>query len=310
MPIRPRSAGLVAALGAAAALLLTGCGSGAAPAAQQPAGAAAKIPVVTTTNVYGSIASAVGGDRVAVTSLLNDPSADPHNFEATPADATKVADARILVMNGGGYDDFATKLAQAGGGDRKVVDVVELSGLKTAGDAEFNEHVWYSLPTVTKLAETLATDFTAADPAGASTYQAGATAFVEKVKGLQQRVDAIKAKDAGQRVAVTEPVPLYLVEAAGLVNATPPEYSEAVEEDTDPPAAVLQQTLDLFKGTPVRALLLNTQTQTPTTDQVKQAAQTAGVPVVDVSETLPDGQTDYVSWMSSQIDALAAAVNR
>jgi zinc/manganese transport system substrate-binding protein len=309
MSIRTRSAGAVAALSAAAALLLTGCGSGAAPAAR-PAPDAAKLPVVTTTNVYGSIAAAVGGDRVAVTSLVNDPSADPHAFEATPADATKVADARIVVMNGGGYDDFATKLAEAAGGERKVIDVAQLSGLEPAGDAEFNEHVWYSLPTVTKLAETLAADLAAADPAGASTYQAGAAAFVEKVKGLQQRVDAIKAKNAGQRVAVTEPVPLYLVEAAGLVNATPEEYSEAIEEDADPPAAVLQETLDLFKGTPVRALVLNTQTQTPTTDQVKQAAQTSGVPVVDVSETLPEGQPDYITWMGGQIDALAAALNR
>jgi len=309
MSIRTRSAGAVAALGAAAALLLTGCGSGAAPAAPTTADAT-KLPVVTTTNVYGSIAAAVGGDRVAVTSLVNDPSADPHSFEATPADATKVADARIVVMNGGGYDDFATKLAEAAGGERKVIDVAQLSGLKPAGDAEFNEHVWYSLPTVTKLAETLATDLAAADPAGASTYQAGAAAFVAKVAGLQQRIDAIKAKDAGQRVAITEPVPLYLVEAAGLVNATPEAYSEAIEEDTDPPAAVLQQTLDLFKGTPVRALILNTQTQTPTTDQVKQAAQTGGVPIVDVSETLPEGQTDYITWMGGQIDALAAALNR
>ncbi len=309
MSIRTRSAGTVAALGAAAALLLAGCGSGATPAAQ-PTPDATKLPVVTTTNVYGSIAAAVGGDRVAVTSLVNDPSADPHSFEATPADATKVADARIVVMNGGGYDDFATKLAESAGGERKIIDVAQLSGLKPAGDAEFNEHVWYSLPTVTKLAETLATDLAAADPAGASTYQADAAAFVEKVKGLQQRVDAIKAKDAGQRVAITEPVPLYLVEAAGLVNATPEEYSEAIEEDTDPPAAVLQQTLDLFKGAPVRALILNDQTQTPTTDQVKQAAQTSGVPVVDVSETLPTGQTDYITWMGGQIDALAAALNR
>src|SRR5690606_19351710 len=104
-----------------------------------------------------------------------------------------------------------------------------------------------------------------------------------------------------------EPVPGYLVDAAGLVNATPEEYSEAVEEDSDPPAAVLQETLDLFTGDPVRALILNTQTRTPTTEQVERAAQTAGVPVVDVSETLPEGQTDYVTWMGGQIDALAAA---
>lgn len=312
MPIRSRTAA-VAALGAAA-LLLAGCGSGAGPAAGQAAGTS-KVAVVTTTNVYGAIAAAVGGDRVQVTSLVNDAAADPHSFEATPADATKVADARVVVMNGGGYDDFATKLTEAsggsGGGKRSVIDVVALSGLQAPGATEFNEHVWYSLPTVEKLVARLAADLTAVDPAGAAAYQAGAAAFTDKIKGLEQKTAAIKAKNAGRRVAVTEPVPGYLVDAAGLTNATPDEFAEAIEEDTDPPAAVLQATLDLFAGpAPVRVLILNTQTQTPTTDQVRQAAQTAGVPVVDVSETLPAGQNDYITWMGGQIDALAAALDR
>jgi zinc/manganese transport system substrate-binding protein len=310
MTIRSRTAAAALALGAATALLVTGCGSGAAPGPAQPADGTGKVSIVTTTNVYGAVAAAVGGDRVSVTSLVDDPAADPHSFEATPADATKVADARILVKNGGGYDDFADKLAAGGEGERTVVDVVELSGLRPAGSDEFNEHVWYSLPTVAKLAETLATDLGTADPQGAEAYRTNAAAFVEEITGLQQRVTAIEEKHAGQRVAVTEPVPGYLIDAAGLVDATPEEYSEAIEEDTDPPAAVLQRTLDLFAGTPVRALVLNTQTQTPTTDQVQQAAQTARVPVVDVSETLPAGQTDYVTWMGGQIDALAAALNR
>ncbi|SHK70885.1 zinc/manganese transport system substrate-binding protein [Pseudonocardia thermophila] len=306
MPTRSRPAAVLAAVGATAALLLSACGSGTQSA---PAESAATVPVVTTTNVYGAIAEAVGGDRVRVTSLMNDAAADPHSFEATPADAADVAEARVVVLNGGGYDDFATKLVETSG-DRTVIDVVELSGLKAGGDEEFNEHVWYSLPTVAKLAERLAADLAAIDPAGADAYRANAARFTEQVAGLQQRLDAIKARAAGQRVAVTEPVPGYLVEAAGLVDATPAEFAEAIEEDTDPPVAVLQETLDLFSGTPVRVLIVNTQTTTPTTDQVERAAQTAGVPVVGVSETLPEGQTDYISWMGGQIDALGAALDR
>lgn len=145
------------------------------------------MSIVTTTNVHGASAAAAGGDRASVSSLVNDPAADPHSFEATPADATKVADARILVKNGGAYDDFADKLAAGGNGERAVIDVVELSGLKPAGSDEFNEHGWYSLPTVTKLADTPAADLAAADPQGADAYKAGAAAFAEKIKGLEQR---------------------------------------------------------------------------------------------------------------------------
>ncbi|MDN5857657.1 MAG: zinc ABC transporter substrate-binding protein [Pseudonocardia sp.] len=309
MTTRTRTAAAVA-LGAATALLVAGCGSGAASAPAQQPGSGAKVPIVATTNVYGAIATAVGGDRVSVRSLIDDPAADPHSFEVTPADAADIADARIVIKNGGGYDAFADKLTEGGAGERTVIDVVELSGLKPAGGKELNEHMWYSLPTMTKLAERLAGELSAADPEGAAAYQAGAAAFVEKIKGLQQRVTTIKDKHAGERIAITEPVPGYLLEAAGLVNATPAEFSEAIEEDIDPPAAVLQEMLALFTGTPVRALILNTQTQTPTTDQVELAAQTAQVPVVGMSETLPAGQADYLAWMGGQIDALAVALNR
>ena len=111
-------------------------------------------------------------------------------------------------------------------------------------------------------------------------------------------------------MAVTEPVPGYLIEAAGLVDATPPEFAEAIEEDTDPPAAVLAADPGAVRPDPVQALIVNAQTETPTTDQVRQAAQTDGVPIVEVTETLPAGATDYLSWMGGQIDALAAALDR
>src|SRR5919198_1872118 len=278
------------------------------PAAPAAPTQSTPISIVATTNVYGSIAKAVGGDRVTVDSLITDPAADPHSYESSPADAVKVGKAAVVVLNGGGYDDWMRKLVEsADAGNRDVVDVAELSGLKPA-TGEFNEHVWYSLPTVQKLATRLATDLGRVDTANAATYVANAGAFNAKVDDLTARTKPIGQAPPGDRVAVTEPVPGYLIETAGLTNATPEAFSKAVEEDTDPPAAVVQETLALFGDRPVKALVLNTQTETPTTDQVKQAAQTANVPVVDVTETLPEDKPDYLSWMGGQIDSLAAAL--
>ncbi|WP_232661591.1 metal ABC transporter solute-binding protein, Zn/Mn family [Pseudonocardia sp. TRM90224] len=304
--------GATTAAVAIALLTAAGCGSStpsAAPGATP--GGAAGVSVVTSTNVYGSIAEAVGGPNVTVESLITDPAADPHSFESTPADAAKVAKAGVVVFNGGGYDDWMQRLVESAGGQPAVIDVATLSGLKpAAADAEFNEHVWYSLPTVQKLATQLAGELGKVDAANAATYTANASAFNAKIDGLTAKTKEIAAAHPGAQVAITEPVPGYLIEAAGLTDATPGEFAEAIEEDTDPPAAVLQQTLGLFApGTQVKALVLNAQTETPTTDQVKQAAQTAGVPVVDVTETLPAG-SDYVTWMGAQIDALATALNR
>jgi zinc/manganese transport system substrate-binding protein len=295
----PRRALLLTLL---SALLLAACAS---PAAAPPDG---RIPVVTSTDVYGSIVRAVGGDRVAVTSLIDDPAVDPHSYEAPPAAAAAVARARLLVVNGGGYDDFASRLATAP--DATVIDVVTLSGLTAPSGGELNEHVWYSLPTMKTLAGRVAADLGTADPGSAPTFTANAAAFGTRIDGIAAKVDGLQATHTGERVAVTEPVPLYLTAAAGLVNATPPQFSEAVEEDTDPPAGALAQTLALFGADPVRVLLVNRQTRTPVTDRVEQAARDGGVPVVEVGETLPAGVDDYVTWMGSQVDALTSALGR
>jgi zinc/manganese transport system substrate-binding protein len=297
-----------AAVAALTVLTVAGCSSATQPAAAPPAEGTA-LPVVASTNVYGSIVQAIGGEHVSVDSLIDDPSADPHSYESTPADAAAVAGARLVVVNGGGYDDFLTRLVDSSGTRPTVVDAAEISGLVPAGgDGEFNEHFWYSLPTVQKVATQIANDLGAADAADAAEFTANAAAFNSRVAELITRAEAIGKAQPGARVAVTEPVPGYLVQTAGLTDVTPHEFTEAIEEDSDPPAAALQETLALFSGDPVRALILNAQTATPSTEQVRAAAQTGRVPVVEMTETLPEGVTDYVTWMGGQIDALAGAL--
>jgi len=131
-----------------------------------------------------------------------------------------------------------------------------------------------------------------------------------QIDGLIAKVATIKAEHAGARVAITEPVPDYLLQAAGLVIATPPAFAKAVEEGTDPPAAVVTANLATFTGPgQVAVLVENAQTEGPTTTQAEQAAAANGVPVVKVTETLPVGVTDYVTWMNRQVDALVAALD-
>jgi zinc/manganese transport system substrate-binding protein len=286
---------------AALSLAVVACGSSDDAGSGAPADGA--VPVVASTNVYGAVVRAVGGEHVSVTSIIDSPDADPHEYESRPADAAAVTKAKLLVMNGGGYDDFATKLVASAGSSPAIVDAVQVSGLEqAAGSGGFNEHVWYHLPTVRKVADQIAKDLGTIDPANA-------TAFDGQVAGLTSKLEAIKAQHAGKRVAVTEPVPLYEIEAAGLVDATPEEFSTAVEEGNDPPAAVLDETMKLVTGGDVKALVSNSQTESPTTTRVEDAAKAAGVPIVTVTETLPAGVDDYVAWQSSQIHALAAALN-
>ncbi len=288
-------------------------GSGACSADVDTAAPADGAPVLVaaSTDVYGAIVEAVGGDRVSVTSFIDNPGADPGAYESAPADAVAVQRAQLVVGNGGGYDDFVFRLAEAAGGERTVLDVTELSGLPAPAGGELNEHLWFELDTVQRLGDRVAELLTRAQPAGAADFTAGAAAFRRDVQVLRDRVAAIKQAHAGARVAATEPLPLYLVAEAGLVNATPPEFMEASEEGTDAPAAVVQETLALVSGPePVRAVLLNTQTQTAASDRLVRAGEAARVPEVEVYETLTERERAYVPWMRAQIDDLAAALDR
>jgi len=282
----------------AAVLMVAACGSATPP----PAGPS----VVATTDVYGAVASAVGGPGVSVTSLIRSADADPHEYEPTPADALAVSRATVFIANGGGYDEFASKLFDAA--SAKPISVVVTSLSSDDSDApDFNEHVWYDLPTIKKLADYLATSLGTADQPNANRYLDNAKKFDAQVDGLMAKVAAIKAKHAGVKVAITEPVPGYLLDAAGLVVVTPPEFSEAVEEGTDPPAAVVTANNATFAE--AKVLVENAQTTGPITAQAEQAAAANRVPVVKVTETLPEGVTDYVVWMNGQVDALAAALD-
>ncbi|TSE15789.1 ABC transporter substrate-binding protein [Arthrobacter sp. KBS0703] len=311
---RRRPAAFVAAAGTALMLLLAGCSS--TVQASAPTGTGT-VEVATSTDVYGDIVHVIGGDRVHVTPIIHSASQDPHSYQATTQDKLTVSKARILIENGGGYDDFFSTLAADNtAGDQQVINVTKLSGLApqtgtasqgASGTPEFNEHLWYNLEAMTTFADTLSGELARVDPAGASSFAANADRFKAELGKLKDRTAALKARRGGEAVAITEPVPLYLLDAAGLVNKTPEEYSHAIEAGQDVPVPVLQKTLDLISGKAVKMLAYNDQTEGPQTKKLKDAATAAGVPVVDFTETLPEGQ-NYLQWMSANVDHVEKAL--
>lgn len=279
-------------------LLLAGCASS-APADD------GKVAIVASTNVYGDIASEIGGDAVRVTSIISDPDQDPHSFEGSARVQLKLSRADVVIVNGGGYDDWATTLLDgASNPSATVLTVADISGYDTT--AGFNEHLWYDVPTMQKLTDAIATAITDADPAASAHVRTNAAAFHAVLDGLAQRESALAATADGTGVAITEPVPLYLLEASGFTNVTPPDFSEAIEEGTDVPPLALQQTEQLFADRAATVLVYNEQSTSPETEQVLAAAKAAGVPVVAVTETEP-ANTTYGEWMGSVLDDLEAA---
>ena len=307
----------IAAVATAAVLSVTAaCGSTTTgPAnATGTAGTGAKVRVVASTNVWGDIAGMVGGDRVDVTSIISNPDADPHSYEANAGTAQKLAKTAVVIENGGGYDDFMQRMLSASKNDTAVVlDAVRISGKQPVaggdlnGSGDLNEHVWYDFPTVAKVVDQLAAAFSRAEPAGTAEFAANAAGFKTQLTGLGRSEASIAKSQAGKGVAITEPVPLYMLEACKLVNRTPAQFSEAVEDGSDVSARVLAQTLGLFTSKKVDALVYNAQTSGPETSKVLTAAKAAGIPTVPVTETLPTGLT-YLSWMTANLAAIRQAL--
>jgi zinc/manganese transport system substrate-binding protein len=287
---------------------LAACSGSASPAPASSGGSAETIRVVASTNVYGDIVKNIGGDAVAVTSIIDSPDKDPHEYTADARTQLAVSKAQLVVENGGGYDDFVSTMLSSAASKPRVVDVADVSGYdQEPAQGEFNEHLWYDFPTMVKLSDQLAQDLGALAPDRAATFRDNAAAFTTKLHGLEQTEADLKAAHTGTGVAITEPVPLYLLDASGLVNRTPEAFSEAIEEGSDAAPAVLQQTVTLFSGHQVGLLAYNEQTGGPQTDSVLAAARANAVPVVGVTETLPAGQS-YLGWMQANLDAVGSAL--
>jgi zinc/manganese transport system substrate-binding protein len=266
--------------------------------------------VVTSTDVWGDVVKQVGGSAVQVDPLIRDPNRDPHEYQADPRDQLAVSRAQLVMVNGGGYDDFLLQLLRNAPPSTPVVNAATSSGLDLHPAAgEFNEHLWYDLPVVAKVAGVVADELSTLQPSKAATFRSGLTAFRTRIAGLEATEASIKATAAGEGVAITEPVPLRMTDALGLVNRTPAAFSAAVEAGNDVAPVVLREQLALLSEHRVVVLVYNAQTTGTTTERVLAVAKAAGVPTVGARETLPAGQ-DYLRWMQHDLAALRTALRR
>jgi zinc/manganese transport system substrate-binding protein len=287
---------------ASSALVLAGCSTGAADNAHD-----GELRVVASTNVYGAIAEEIAGGDAEVTSIIADPAQDPHEFEGSGRVQLALSRADVVIVNGGGYDDFASRMLEASGNDgARVIDAVALSGYDASAD-DFNEHVWYDYPTMKVVANAIAAALGIADPGQADAFQSRADGVVAELDALIALEGSIAASSNDAGVVITEPVPLYVLETCGLRNLTPPEFSAAIEEGSDVPPALLQSVLNLIGDGSAAVVVYNAQTGGPQTDAVLDIATENGVPAIGVTETLPPGMT-YVEWQTSLLTRLQQAL--
>jgi zinc/manganese transport system substrate-binding protein len=263
------------------------------------------LAVVAAENVYGDIAQQIGGPHVHVTSILSDPNADPHLFEPGSSNGLAVAEAKVVIQNGLGYDAFMTKLENASpNSKRSVLTIADVLGIH---GRDANPHLWYDVPALARIAGAIATQLEQADPAHASAYRTGLATFAGTLGPLRREVARIRASFGGSPVAYTEPVPGYLIAAAGLKNLAPTDFTRAIEEGTEPSPQAVAAMNALMTEKRVKVLLYNSQAVSPITSRVRAAAEDAQIPVIGVTETLPPKLT-FQQWQLGQARQLAAAL--
>jgi zinc/manganese transport system substrate-binding protein len=261
------------------------------------------LAVVAAENFYGDVARQIGGERVAVTSIMSSPDQDPHLFETTPAVVRQIASAQIAILNGADYDPWMAKLISvAPRPGRTVINVAELVG-KKAGD---NPHLWYDPATMPVAAKALAEAFSKADPAHKDDYAARLKIFITSFKPLSDKVAAIRGKFAGAPVTASEPVFGYMAAALGLQMRNE-RFQLSIMNDTEPSArdvAAFEQDLKEHK---VRVMFYNKQATDKAVQRLVDIAHKSKIPVVGVTETAPP-DLSYQEWMMDQLNATEKAL--
>ena len=307
------------ALTAAGAIALSACGSAesdtpkATKSAEQSTSSEKKMEkpsIVASSNVWGSVAQAVAGDNDTVTSIISSPDQDPHDYQATAKDKLAFSKATVVIVNGGGYDDWATKLAESASSKPQILDAVKISGLQKEGEKEFNEHVFYSLATAEKMANQIKDILVKAQPDRAKDFEANTEKFLGQLKELKERTQKFGAEHKDVMAIATEPVTGYLMDDMGIKNVTPEEFVEQSESDAGPSAEVTNEAVKLLSEKKANLLVLNGQTQDAVSKKLQDAAKAAGTPVALVFETFPEGVNDYQGFIGGAIDAFEKAMKK
>jgi zinc/manganese transport system substrate-binding protein len=266
-------------------------------AADQP------IPIVAAENFYGDVARQIGGPDVSVTSILNNPDQDPHLFEVSPSVGRNVSAARIVIYNGIDYDPWMpTLLRAARSANRETIVVADLVGRKT-GD---NPHIWYDPATMPALAQALAADLAAADPAHQPDYEQRLARFEQSMQPIRAKINTLRQRLAGMPVTATEPVFGAMFAALGM-RVRDMAFQMAVMNGTEPGASDVAAFENDLRAHRVRLLVYNSQASDPIAARMKALAEASHIPIVGATETEPPGQT-YQAWMLSELDAVDRAL--
>lgn len=273
------------------------CGSG-----QSTSEKNGTIEVVASVNQWGTVAKTLGGDNVNVTSIINSTNVDAHDYEPTTSDIAKLQKAQVIIVNGAGYDAWAVKAAQTA--NATIVNAAEVGGVN---DGE-NPHVWFSAEVRKAVAQAITKAYEQVDAAKKNDFDKMNDQWTAEENNVESKIAEVKQKTDGLAYAATESVASYLAEDMGLTDATPSGYARATANESEPTPTDIKQFTDALKAGEIKLLVVNTQEESELTGKITDAAKSVEVPMVELTEQMPEQYDSLTTWMEGLVDAFSQAI--
>lgn len=273
------------------------CGSG-----QSTSEKNGTIEVVASVNQWGTVAKTLGGDNVNVTSIINSTNVDAHDYEPTTSDIAKLQKAQVIIVNGAGYDAWAVKAAQTA--NATIVNAAEVGGVN---DGE-NPHVWFSAEVRKAVAQAITKAYEQVDAAKKNDFDKMNDQWTAEENNVESKIAEVKQKTDGLAYAATESVASYLAKDMGLADATPSGYARATANESEPTPTDIKQFTDALKAGEIKLLVVNTQEESELTGKITDAAKSVEVPMVELTEQMPEQYDSLTTWMEGLVDAFSQAI--
>lgn len=273
------------------------CGSG-----QSTSEKNGTIEVAASVNQWGTVAKALGGDNVNVTSIINSTNVDAHDYEPTTSDIAKLQKAQVIIVNGAGYDAWAVKATQTA--NATIVNAAEIGGVN---DGE-NPHVWFSADVRKAVAQAITEAYEQADAAKKNDFDKMNDQWAAEENNVESKIAEVKQKTDGLAYAATESVASYLAEDMGLADATPSGYARATANESEPTPTDIKQFTDALKAGEIKLLVVNAQEESELTGKITDAAKSVEVPMVELTEQMPEQYDSLTAWMEGLVDAFSQAI--
>ncbi|MDR2538754.1 MAG: zinc ABC transporter substrate-binding protein [Bifidobacteriaceae bacterium] len=252
------------------------------------------VTVVSTIYNWDVLVGEINAPCVQHSSIL-EAGGDPHEFEPSAADIEKVKAADLVIVNGMEIDEWAAKAVDTA--NQKVITAIDFVG----DNPNQNPHAWFSFDAIKQVTQAVSNSLTELYGTKSITATVDLAAVNAKIEPVDAEINSA-ARDSSVSCAYTENLLEFLLRNTNCADGTPQGYKLAAQNESEPTAQDVDAFLTLLDQKKLALLVNNNTEASPVTEKLVAAAETAGIPVLNVTETIPDNFTSLIDWWKSIYD--------